>query len=73
MEFKGEEGEDAGGVSREWFNLLSKDIFYADYALFIPSANGATYQPSPHSHYNPDHIRYFKFIGRVIGKVTHPT
>ena len=60
---------DAGGVSREWFNLLSKEIFDPGYALFIPSANGGTYQPSPHSYINPDHIRYFKFVGRVIGKV----
>jgi E3 ubiquitin-protein ligase HUWE1 len=34
---------DAGGVSREWFNLLSKEIFDPGYALFIPSANGGTY------------------------------
>lgn len=69
VEFRGEEGEDAGGVSREWFQELSKKIFYPGYCLFIPSASGATYQPSPQSYINKEHIRYFKFIGRVIGKV----
>jgi HECT-domain (ubiquitin-transferase) len=43
VKFSGEEGEDAGGVSREWFSLLSKEIFYPGYALFIPSASGGTY------------------------------
>ena len=71
VEFKGEEGEDAGGVSREWFLELSKKIFYPGYCLFIPSASGATYQPSPQSYINKEHIRYFKFIGRVIGKALH--
>jgi hypothetical protein len=69
VDFRGEEGEDAGGVSREWFQELSKKIFYPGYCLFIPAASGATYQPSPQSYINKEHIRYFKFIGRVIGKV----
>ncbi len=71
VEFRGEEGEDAGGVSREWFQELSKKIFHPGYCLFLPSASGATYQPSPQSHINKEHIRYFKFIGRVIGKALH--
>ena len=70
IKFQGEEGADAGGVSREWFTLLSKQIFNPSYALFIRSANGATFQPSPQSYINHDHLRYFKFIGRVLGKVT---
>lgn len=71
VEFKGEEGVDAGGVAREWFLELSKKIFDPSYCLFIPSASGATYQPSPISSINTEHIRYFKFIGRVIGKALH--
>ena len=69
IEFKNEEGYDAGGVTREWFLSLSKLIFDPIYALFIPSAAGVTYQPSPQSYVNPDHCNFFKFIGRIIGKV----
>lgn len=68
IEFRGEEGEDAGGLTREWFLSLSKEIFNPMYALFITSDNHVTYQPSPLSWVNSEHLRYFKFIGRVIGK-----
>ena len=66
--FQGEEGEDAGGLSREWFTKLSHEIFNPMYALFIPAAHGYAYQPSPHSSINPEHLKYFSFIGRVVGK-----
>ena len=69
IEFTGEEGNDAGGLTREWFLSLSKEIFNPNYALFQTSATGETFQPNPHSAVNPDHIRYFKFIGIVVGKV----
>ena len=72
----GEEGLDAGGLTREWFLLLSKvyinikqEIFNPNYALFMPSASNVTFQPSPHSKINPDHLRFFKFVGRFIAKV----
>lgn len=62
---------DAGGLTREWFLLLSKEIFNPNYALFLPSANGNTFQPSPHSKINPDHLSFFKFVGRFIAKALH--
>jgi E3 ubiquitin-protein ligase HUWE1 len=71
IEFSQEEGMDAGGLTREWFLLLSKEIFNPNYALFLPSANGNTFQPSPHSKINPDHLRFFKFVGRFIAKALH--
>ena len=68
VEFQNEEGEDAGGVSREWFGAVSREIFNPDYALFIPAAHGYAYQPSPFSYVNPEHLRYFKFVGRIVAK-----
>jgi hypothetical protein len=47
---------------------LSREIFRPDYALFEPSSSGNTYQPNPKSYVNPDHLLYFKFIGRFVGK-----
>jgi len=43
VEFTGEEGMDAGGLTREWYMLLSKSIFNRDYALFTLSSTGNTY------------------------------
>ncbi|PVV05437.1 hypothetical protein BB560_000042 [Smittium megazygosporum] len=69
VKFANEDGVDAGGVTREWFQVLARQMFNPDYALFLPSASDRiTYQPNPQSQVNPDHLLYFKFVGRVIGK-----
>lgn len=68
VQFQGEEGIDAGGLTREWYDILAKEIFNADYALFINTAqDNSTFQPNRFSYYNPNHLDYFKFVGRVIG------
>jgi len=68
INFQGEEGIDAGGVTREWFMVLSREIFNPDYVLFSPTVDGSTFQPNPSSYYNSNHLDYFKFVGRIIGK-----
>ncbi|KAM3720357.1 E3 ubiquitin-protein ligase NEDD4-like [Dirofilaria immitis] len=69
IEFENETGLDYGGVAREWFYLLSHDIFNPYYGLFEYSAtDNYTLQINPHSETcNPEHLSYFHFIGRVIG------
>lgn len=68
IKFHGEEGLDFGGVSREFFFLLSHAMFNPFYGLFEYSAHDTyTLQINPHSNINPEHLDYFKFIGRVIG------
>ena len=42
--FDDEEGIDAGGVQREWFSILSREIFNVDYGLFTISSTGNTYR-----------------------------
>lgn len=67
--FKGELGVDAGGVTREWYQVLSRQMFNPDYALFTPvSSDENTYHPNRTSYVNPEHLSFFKFIGRIIGK-----
>jgi len=67
--FEGEEGQDAGGLLREWYMIISKEIFNPDYALFmINPGDRVTYMPNPSSHFNPNHLSYFKFIGHIIAK-----
>lgn len=68
IRFDGEEGLDYGGVSREFFFLLSHEMFNPFYCLFEYSAHdNYTLQINPHSGINPEHLNYFKFIGRVVG------
>lgn len=68
VSFHNEEGVDAGGLTREWYNVLAREIFNANYALFLSTGDGVTFQPNPHSSVNTEHLFYFKFVGRVIGK-----
>lgn len=64
-----EEGQDAGGLLREWYVVISRDIFNPMYALFTVSpGDRVTYMINSASHYNPNHLCYYKFVGRVIGK-----
>lgn len=68
IKFEGEDGLDYGGVSREFFFVLSHEMFNPFYCLFEYSAvDNYTLQMNPHSGINPEHLNYFKFIGRVLG------
>ena len=72
IRFNGEEGVDAGGVTREWFQVLSRQMFNPDYALFNPvSSDRTTFHPNPLSKVNDEHLLFFKFIGRIIGKALY--
>jgi len=71
VEFHDEEGVDEGGLSKEWFELVSRGIFDPNYALFVQKGKGFTYFPNPNSivHGEKDEmIALFRFVGRIIGK-----
>ncbi|KAH7644454.1 e3 ubiquitin-protein ligase nedd-4-like [Dermatophagoides farinae] len=69
IEFDNEDVLDYGGPSREWFYLLSKEMFNPYYGLFeYSSTDKYTLQIRPFSgRCNELHLAYFKFIGRVAG------
>jgi len=70
--FEGEEGQDAGGLLREWYSLITREIFNPNYALFITvPGDRVTYMINKSSHINPEHLDYFKFAGRVIAKAIY--
>ncbi|KAG9316564.1 hypothetical protein JVU11DRAFT_2615 [Chiua virens] len=72
VRFYDEEGVDAGGVTREWFQILARQMFDPNNALFQPcAADRLTYQPNKNSWVNPEHLSFFKFVGRVIGKAIY--
>ncbi|XP_055324377.1 E3 ubiquitin-protein ligase Nedd-4 isoform X2 [Sitodiplosis mosellana] len=73
IEFEGEAGLDYGGLAREWFFLLSKEMFNPYYGLFEYSAmDNYTLQINPFSGLcNEEHLNYFKFIGKIAGMAVY--
>ena len=68
----GEEGQDAGGLLREWYMVMSREIFNPMYALFMTSpGDRVTYTINSGSHINSNHLSYFKFVGRFIAKAIY--
>jgi len=67
ISFKNEEALDYGGVAREWFFRLSHEVLNPMYCLF-EYANKKNYylQINPASSINPDHLLYFRFVGRFV-------
>jgi len=71
VQFQGEEGVDAGGLTREWYQIMARSIFNEELALFTSCGNGATFQPNPNSivqNEGVDHLQYFRFVGRFVAK-----
>lgn len=70
-EFSGEPGLDAGGVAREWFSIVSDQVFNADVGLMEYSqAGNLTYQIATNSQvaHGSGHLAWFRFIGRLLGR-----
>lgn len=66
--FQGEEGLDYGGPAREFFFLLSRELFNPYYGLFEYSASDMyTVQISPMSAFQEHALEWFQFAGRVLG------
>jgi len=71
FEFLGKEAIDAGGLAREWFQLVSEELFNPNMGLWLPSAsNQMAMRINPASSFAcpEDHLIYFRFLGRVMGK-----
>lgn len=72
VHFVGEVGRDDGGVTRDWYSVLAKEIFNPQYALFTHSAvDDYTFQINPNSGVNQDHLDFFRFIGTIVGKALY--
>uniref|UniRef100_A0A1I8ACG6 HECT-type E3 ubiquitin transferase n=1 Tax=Steinernema glaseri TaxID=37863 RepID=A0A1I8ACG6_9BILA len=70
--FESEEGQDAGGLLREWFSIITREIFNPNYALFTAApGDRATYMINKASYINPEHLDYFKFVGKIIAKAIY--
>ncbi|KAH0565910.1 hypothetical protein GP486_000690 [Trichoglossum hirsutum] len=64
IEFLGEEGVDAGGLRKEWFLLLVRDIFDPDHGMFVFD------EDSHHCYFNPNSFEtsdQFFLVGVLLG------
>jgi hypothetical protein len=71
FEFLGEVGIDAGGLAREWYQLVTEAIFDADMGLWLSNSTNQMamrINPSSEMACPEDHLIYFRFLGRVMGK-----
>lgn len=69
IKFRGEEGLDYGGVAREWFYLLSREILNPNHGLFQYTSDDIyNLQINPDSGIvYREHLSYLSFCGRIIG------
>jgi len=58
INFKGEEGLDYGGVAREWFFMLSREIMNPMYCLFEYSGGNGSYTLQ----INPGILFFYKIL-----------
>lgn len=68
--FAGEPGIDAGGLLREWFGIVCKELFSEKMGLFVPTkGEDMSYWINPLSgEKNPNHLQYFRLAGILVGK-----
>jgi hypothetical protein len=66
VQFDEEEGIDAGGLTREWLQLLTREVFKPDYGFFVRNADGVTYLPNATK--IAGQVDMFRFVGRLLGK-----
>ncbi|CAD6499501.1 BgTH12-03613 [Blumeria graminis f. sp. triticale] len=62
--FKGEEGIDAGGLRKEWFLLLVRDVFNPEHGMFTYDEDSRMCYFNPHSFETSDQ---FFLVGVILG------
>eukprot|EP01088_Endostelium_zonatum_P010990 TRINITY_DN2472_c0_g1_i1.p1 TRINITY_DN2472_c0_g1~~TRINITY_DN2472_c0_g1_i1.p1 ORF type:complete len:535 (+),score=89.86 TRINITY_DN2472_c0_g1_i1:162-1766(+) len=68
LKFKDEPALDWGGPKREFFQIVSQQLFDPLNNMFLPTGPNNTFHPSSCSGANEDHLRYFHFAGRFLAK-----
>ncbi|KAH8114432.1 HECT-domain-containing protein [Phellopilus nigrolimitatus] len=66
-----EAGIDGGGVFKEFFTSLCKEVFDTDRGLWLATKKNELY-PNPHSYAKEPHsLDWYRFIGRILGKALY--
>jgi hypothetical protein len=70
VQFLTEPGIDAGGIEREWFLLITQQLFAYDTGLFCQSGGSSNYHINPLSHliYPERYLQLYHFAGRLLAK-----
>lgn len=72
IQFVGEQGIDAGGLEREWFQILTRELLDPKTGLFTSTAgdaNAGSFHINPLSGlFSARHLEYFHFCGRLFAK-----
>jgi hypothetical protein len=63
IKFANEDGVDAGGVQKEFFQLIVREIFNPDFGMFVMDKDTRSYWFSPLS----QEFREFELIGTILG------
>ncbi|KAJ7649720.1 HECT-domain-containing protein [Roridomyces roridus] len=66
-----EAGIDGGGVFKEFFTSLCKEVFDTDRGLWLANKKNELY-PNPHAYAVEQHnLNWYRFIGRIVGKAMY--
>ncbi|OQR89513.1 HECT E3 ubiquitin ligase [Thraustotheca clavata] len=69
IKFLNEPGVDAGGLEREWFTLMTQEIFDDSTGLFTSCMGQNSFMIRATSNEaSEDHLMYFQAIGRFLGR-----
>ena len=73
VDYIGEEGIDAGGLTKDWFLQMSRQIFDASYCMFarVEDCDHTLYTIHPQAASQPDFYHHFQFVGRLLAKAVH--
>ena len=67
--FEGEAGVDAGGLTKEWFSLITEEGFGKDLKYFDTIETYSSYFLIPKRYVNNAEYDYIRFLGAFIAKV----
>eukprot|EP00826_Nyctotherus_ovalis_P048465 TRINITY_DN5715_c0_g1_i10.p1 TRINITY_DN5715_c0_g1~~TRINITY_DN5715_c0_g1_i10.p1 ORF type:complete len:437 (-),score=141.74 TRINITY_DN5715_c0_g1_i10:154-1464(-) len=62
--------QDAGGLIREWFSVLTEELFATSFGLFVRTNTSiVSYTINPDSkQFHSNHLEYYSFCGQIIAK-----
>ena len=67
-----EAGIDGGGLFKEFIDSFIKEAFDTNFNLFEPtSSNLLVPSPVASSYYPEQHLEYFQFVGKILGKALY--
>ena len=61
----------SGGLRREFYSLIAKELFDPQFGLFRLSENKLSIQPNPLASIVPNYLLYFEFAGLMLAKVNN--